>query len=62
MFITPFLDADLPQNPPNCAGCGSSAKVSGFSTLASADIKQVQEPIHFLIRNAAGHLRPDLLF
>jgi hypothetical protein len=58
----PFLDADLPQNPPNCAGCGSSAKVSSFPTLASVGVKQVQGLIHFPIRNSAARPRPESLF
>jgi hypothetical protein len=58
----PFLDADLPQNPLNCAGCGSSAKVSGFPTLASIGVKQVHRPIHLPVRNAAARLQPHSLF
>jgi hypothetical protein len=58
----PFLDADLPQNPLNRAGCGSSAKVSGFPTLASVGVEQVHRLIHFPVRNAAARLRPHSLF
>jgi hypothetical protein len=50
--VTPFLDADLPQNLLNCAGCGLSAKVSEFPTSASVGVEQMHRLIHFP-RNAA---------
>jgi hypothetical protein len=50
--VTLFLDADLLQNSLNCAGCGSSAKVSGFPTLASVGVEQMHRLIHFP-KNAA---------